>query len=52
MAETHNGALKGHFGRDKTLALVQSNFYWSKLKRDVDRHVKQSRICHLEKTRS
>ena len=52
LVETHVSALVRQFGRDKTLALVQSNFYWPKLKRDVDRHVKQSRICHLEKIRS
>ena len=52
LAEAHGGALGGHFGRDKTLALVQANFYWPKLKRDVDRLVKQCRVCHLAKTRS
>ena len=26
-----------HFGRDKTLALMSKNFYWPKLKRDVQR---------------
>ena len=52
LAEAHGGVLGGHFGRDKTLALVQSNFYWPKMFRDVDRHVKQCRLCHLAKTRS
>ena len=27
LAEAHGGALGGHFGRDKTLAFVQANFY-------------------------
>ena len=40
MVEAHNGALGGHFGGDNTLVLVQSNFYWPKMLRDVDRHVK------------
>ena len=39
-------------GRDKTLALIQANFYWPKLKSDVDRLVKQCHVCHLAKTRS
>ena len=52
LAEAHGGVLGGHFGRDKTLALVQSNFYWPKMFRDVDRHVKQCRMCHLAKIRS
>ena len=33
--EAHGGGLAGHFGRDKTLALVQENFYWPKLTHDV-----------------
>ena len=52
LVEAHGGALGGHFRRDKTLALVQDNFYWPKLKRDVDRLVKQCRVCHIAKTRS
>ena len=52
LAEAHGGVLGGHFGRDKTLALVESNFYWPKMFRDVDRHVTQCRLCHLAKTRS
>ena len=40
-------SLGGHFGRDKTLALIQSNFYWPKMMMDVDRHVKQGHVCHL-----
>ena len=44
LVEVHGGALGGHFGRDKTLAFVQANFYWRKLKKDVDRLVKQ---CHV-----
>ena len=50
LAKAHGGSLGGHFGREKTLALVQSNFYWLKCKRDVDRHVKQCLMCHLVKT--
>ena len=52
MAEVHWGALGGHFGRDKTLDLVQADFYWPKLNRDVDRLVKQCHVCHLAKTRN
>ena len=52
IAKPHSGAMIGQFWRDKTLALVQSNFYWLKMLRDVDRHVKQCRVCHLAKTMS
>lgn len=31
----HGGGLVAHGGRDRTLELVQSIFYWSKLRRDL-----------------
>jgi hypothetical protein len=36
---------EGHFGRDKTLALVSSDYYWPKLTSDVARYVEQCYIC-------
>ena len=35
ISESHSG----HFGRNKTLALVKENFYWPKIVTDVTRHV-------------
>nr|GEX13925.1 RNA-directed DNA polymerase [Tanacetum cinerariifolium] len=35
--EGHAGGLAGHFGRDKTLALLHEQFYWPKMERDVNR---------------
>ena len=52
MSEIRGGVLSGHFGRNKTLVLLQSSFYWPKMPKDVDRFVKQCRVCHLAKTRS
>lgn len=37
--ELHVGGLAGHFGRDKTIALVEDMFYWPSLKWDVARTV-------------
>lgn len=31
------GHIAGHFGSDKTIALVDDRFYWLSLKRDVAR---------------
>ena len=48
----HGGTLGGHFGRDKTLALVRSNFFWPRMEKDIARFVKQCNVCHLAKTMS
>ena len=47
--ELHAGGIAGHFGRDKTISLVEDRFYWSTLKRDVSRVVSQCRTCQLAK---
>lgn len=48
--ESHQGALAGHFGRDKTLKLVQERFYWPKMAADVARIIDRCRVCHIAKT--
>ncbi|KAJ0627391.1 putative nucleotidyltransferase, Ribonuclease H [Helianthus annuus] len=47
--ECHQGALAGHFGRDKTVALVREHFYWPKVDKDVMRIVRRCRVCHMAK---
>ena len=44
--------MAGHFGGDKTLALVQENFFWPKLAHDVECFVKCCRICQITKSHS
>ncbi|CAA6654819.1 unnamed protein product [Spirodela intermedia] len=47
--ECHAGGLSGHFSRDKTIAVVEHQFYWPTLKRDVGNIVAQCRVCALTK---
>ncbi|GJV49786.1 RNA-directed DNA polymerase [Tanacetum coccineum] len=49
--EGHAGGLTGHFGRDKTLALLREQFYWPKMERDVNRLLERC-TCHIAKTYS
>ena len=42
--EAHEGGLVGHFGHFKTLKLIQDNFYWPKLNRDVLRMIERVRL--------
>jgi hypothetical protein len=45
----HAGGLAGHFGHDKTIALVEDRFYWLHLKCDVFTVLKRCRTCQLSK---
>ncbi|GKD23630.1 putative CCCH-type zinc finger family protein, partial [Tanacetum coccineum] len=39
----------GHFGRDKSIALVERKYFWPKLRRDVTRHVERCQVCQRSK---
>ena len=43
--ELHGNGLGGHFGRDKTLAMVTDRYYWPKMHRDLERLVKRCAAC-------
>ena len=50
--EEHNGGLFGHFGQDKTFALVNAFYYWPKMQTDVKKFVEKCRACQYAKGRS
>lgn len=43
---------EGHVGRDRTLQLVLSSYFWPTLRRDVERYVERCRICQQAKGRA
>jgi hypothetical protein len=47
--ELHEGGLAGHFGRDKTISLVEDRFFWPGLKKDVAMVIQRCRVCQLAK---
>ena len=49
--ETHGGSLMGHFGVDKTLAILQEHFFWPHMKRDVERICERCATCMKSKLR-
>ena len=47
----HVDGMLGYFGQDKTVAAVQSSFFWLTINRDVANLIKQCRTCSLAKQR-
>ena len=47
--EFHAGGMGEHFGRDKTIDLVEDHFFWPSLKKDVWKVIKQCRACQVGK---
>jgi len=41
----------GHFGRGKTYILLSENFYWPKMRRDVERYVRRCVACPKAKSK-
>lgn len=50
--EFHSSGMVGHFGKDKTIALVEDKYYWPKMKRDITRFVERCRVCQVAKGHS
>ena len=41
----------GHFGAKKTEQVLADQFFWPKMRRDVERHVLRCVTCHKAKSR-
>ena len=44
--ELHN---EGHVGRDRTLQLTTTSYFWPSMRRDVERFVERCHVCQLSK---
>lgn len=44
--ELHN---EGHIGRDRTLQLATTSYFWPSMRRDIERFVERCTICQLAK---
>jgi hypothetical protein len=51
LQESHTGGLMGHFGREETLLMLADQFYWPKMRRDVDRFIRHCITCHKSKSK-
>lgn len=49
ISETHARGLAGHFGRDKAVAQLENNFYWSGLRKETKKIIQRCPICQETK---
>ena len=47
--EKNSDGLAGHFGWDKTFALVAEHYYWPQLQQDVKKFVQIFKVCQMVK---
>ena len=40
---------EGHVGRDRTLQLVKTNYFWPTIRREVERYVARCHVCQVSK---
>jgi hypothetical protein len=47
--EAHYSRVAGHFGVEKTVAVLQKYFYWPNLRQDVGKYIKSCTACAIAK---
>jgi hypothetical protein len=47
--ESHYSRVAGHFGIEKTVAMLQKHFYWLKLRQEVDKYIRSCTACAIAK---
>jgi hypothetical protein len=47
--EAHYSRVAGHFGVEKTVAMLQKHFYWPKLRQEVNKYIRSCTACTIAK---
>jgi hypothetical protein len=50
LQQYHDSPTAGHPGRSKTLELITREYYWPKIRQDVERYVKNCHTCQRSRT--
>eukprot|EP00253_Pinus_taeda_P023337 PITA_23337 len=50
--EKHSGGLSGHFGTEKTLEQLNRFYFWPRMKSEVEKYVRNCKVCQYAKERS
>jgi hypothetical protein len=47
--ESHYSRVAGHFGVEKTVAMLHKHFYWQKLRQEVSKYIRSCTACTISK---
>ena len=51
LMKNHDDPIGGHYGVDKTIALLKVKYWWPHVRRDVSEYIKRCAACQLNKIR-
>ena len=49
MESEHDSRVAGHMGMDKTMELVDRNFYWPEMAKDIEDYIRHCEDCQKNK---